>query len=92
MNHALIHTYKIIHQNDWQGALPILDSGHSCVPLEKLMAIDVLNINCSLLEAEISSSYCDGNGHYGHVANIPHLLDLHGNRLPTPRRPPVSDS
>ena len=47
-----------------------LDSGHSCVSLEKLMSIDVLNINLTLLVAEISNSYCDGNGRHGHIATM----------------------
>ena len=57
----------------------------------KLMAIDVLDINWSLLEAEISNSRCDGNGchGHGHIANIPHLLDLHGNWFHAPGRPPA---
>ena len=41
-------------QNNNEEQIYILDSGHSCVPLEKLMAIDMLNINCSLVVAEIS--------------------------------------
>ena len=59
------------------------------------MATDVLNINLinlSLVEAEISNSYCDGNGRHGRVANLPHLLDLYDNRLPAPRRPPAPGS
>ena len=42
----------------------------------------MLNINWSLVEAEISNSYCDGNYRRGCVANGPHLLHLYGNRLP----------
>ena len=38
------------------------------------MAIDMLNINYSLLVAEISNSYCDGNGRHGHVAITPHAV------------------
>ena len=53
------------------------------------MSIDMLNINYSLLLAEISSSYSDGNGRHGNVANIPHLLDLYSNRVPAPGRPPA---
>ena len=64
-----------------------LDSGHSCLSLETLMSIDILNINYSLLVTEISNSYGEENGHHGHVANIPHLLDLYGNRVPGPGRP-----
>ena len=65
------------------------DSGHSCVPLEKLISIDMLNINYNLVLAEISNSCGDGNGLHGHVANIPHLLDLYSNRVPAPGRPPA---
>ena len=50
-----------------------LDSGHSCIPLEKLMSIDMLNINYSLVVAEIFDSYCDGNDRHGHVATVYHI-------------------
>ena len=46
------------------------------------MTIDMLNIKWSLLEADISNSYCDGNVRNGCVANVPHLLDLYNNWLP----------
>ena len=52
----------------------------------------MLNINYSLVLAEISNSYGDGNGRHGHVANIPHLLDLYSNRIPAPGRPPAPES
>ena len=39
--------------------------------------------------AEISNSYFNGNGRHGRVATIPHLLDLYGNRVPAPGRPPA---
>ena len=65
---------------------------YSCVPLEKLMSIDMLNIKYTLVLAEISNSYGDGNGHHGHIANIPHLLDLYSNRVPVPGRPPAPGS
>ena len=32
-------------ENNNEEQICTLDSGHSCVPLEKLMSIDVLNIN-----------------------------------------------
>ena len=69
-----------------------LDHGHSCVHLEKLTAIDMVKINYSLVVAEISNSYCNRNGSHGHVANIPYLLDLYGNRVPAPGRPPAPGS
>ena len=40
------------------------------------MGIDVLNINLCLVEAEISNSYCDRNGHHGHVATTLYHLCL----------------
>ena len=40
----------------------------------------------------ISNSYCERNGRHGHVANVPHLLDLYGNRVPAPERPPAPGS
>ena len=46
------------------------------------MTIDMLNIKWSLLEADISNSYCNGNVRHGCVANVPHLLDMYDNRLP----------
>ena len=46
---------------------------------KKLLAIDMLNISWSLVEAEISNSYCGGNGRHGCVAGVPHLFDLYGN-------------
>ena len=49
----------------------------------------MLNINYTLVLAEFSNSYGDGNGRHGHVANIPHLLDLYSNRVPAPGRPPA---
>ena len=39
------------------------------------------NINLSLVEAEISNSYRDGNNRHGRVDSMPYLLDLYGNRL-----------
>ena len=53
------------------------------------MSIDMLNINYTVVLAEISNSYGNGNGRHGHVANIPHLLDLYSNRVPAPGRPPA---
>ena len=42
----LIPTRRNPHiQNDNEKHIYPLDSGHSCVPLEKLVAIDMLNIN-----------------------------------------------
>ena len=57
-------------QNNNEEHTYFLDSGHSYVLLEKLMSIDMLNINYSLLEAEISNSYCEGNSRHGYVATI----------------------
>ena len=54
-------------------------TGHNCVPLEKLMSINVLNINLSLVRVEISNSYCNGNAHHGRIASAPHVLGLYGN-------------
>ena len=56
------------------------------------MSIDMLNINYTVVLAEFSNSYGDGNGRHGHVANMPHLLDLYSNRVPAPGRPPVPGS
>ena len=42
----------------------------------------MLDSNWSLVEAKFSNSYCGGNNRHGCVVNIPHLLDLYGNRLP----------
>ena len=36
-------------------------------PNEKLMSIDVLNINLSLVETKQAKSYCSGNGRRGCV-------------------------
>ena len=71
-------------QNNNEERVYIFGNGSRCIPLEKLMAIDMLNINWSLLEAEISSSCCDGNGRHGHVANIPHFLDLYNTAIESP--------
>ena len=69
-------------QNNNEEHIYNLANGNRHIPNEKLMTIDVLNINLSSVEAEISHSYCDGNGYHGQVTNVPYLLDLHGNRLP----------
>ena len=42
--------------------------------------------------AEISNAYCGRNGHHGHVATIPYLLDLYSNRVPAPGRSPAPGS
>ena len=38
--------------------------------------------------AEISNSYCDGNGRHGYVTNIPRLLDLSVIESPHQGDPP----
>ena len=69
-------------KNNNEEHLYILTNDNRHIPNEKLMTIDMLNINSSLVEAEISNSYCDRNGRHGCIANVPHLLDLYRNRLP----------
>ena len=54
--------------------------------VKNLMAVDMLNINWTSEEVEISNSYCDENARHGHVVCVPHLLDLYDNRLPCARR------
>ena len=56
------------------------------------MAVDVLNINWSLVETKISNSYCDGNARHDHVASVHPLLDLYDNRLPGAGRASVPES
>ena len=90
--HNLIPTRTIQQTKNNEEHICTLGSGIIYIPNQKLMAIDMLNINSSLLEAEKSSSYCDGNGRHGRVADMPHLLNLHGNRLPNLRRPSAQGS
>ena len=69
-------------QNNNKEHMCTLTNGNRYIPNEKLMTIDVLRINLSSAETKISNSCCVGNGRHGHVANVPHLLDLYGNRPP----------
>ena len=53
----IIIIIKCVYQNVYVETLPSLGNQYNYVPLEKIMAIDVLNANWSLVEAEKSNSY-----------------------------------
>ena len=80
--YILIPTHRILHpQNNNEEHIYTLTDDNRHIPNEKRMTIDVLNldIKSSSVVAKISNSYYDGNDRHGHVANVPHLLDLNGN-------------